>query len=271
MDFEQNGVKMFSNLWNKGGFILCTKGRAELSINGIRHHFSQGEVLVITPLVLVGEVNVSEEFAALSFVDDLKSYYDIFNRIADSPIPLMVYREPIWRIGESEQQYLAKQHAHLEQLARSMAASAGETARSLLDFQRRLLRQEAMLTAVNSHIEQVEWLPSSNSREVVVYRFILALHNNYRTHRSVAYYAAMANLSKSHFSAIVKQTTGQSPSAWIATITTTYAKFMLENSSMNIKQIAEQLNFPEQFTFRKYFKQHTGLSPKAYREQFLHK
>lgn len=40
---------------------------------------------------------------------------------------------------------------------------------------------------------------------------------------------------------------------------------------MNIKQIAEQLNFPEQFTFRKYFKQHTGLSPKAYREQYVHK
>ena len=41
--------------------------------------------------------------------------------------------------------------------------------------------------------------------------------------------------------------------------------------AMNIKQIAEQLNFPEQFTFRKYFKQHTGLSPKAYREQYVHK
>jgi len=106
---------------------------------------------------------------------------------------------------------------------------------------------------------------------VVVYRFILALHNNYHTHRSVAYYADMANLSKSHSSAIVKQTTGQSPSAWIVTITTTYAKFMLEKGSMNIKQIAEQLNFPEQFTFRKYFKQHTGLSPRAYREQFVHK
>lgn len=262
---------MFSNLWNKGGFILCTKGQAELSINGVRHNFSQGEVLVITPLVLVGEVSVSEEFAALSFVDDLMTYYDIFNRIADSPIPLMVYREPIWEIEVNEQQYLAKQHAHLEQLTHSMAESASETSCSLLDFQVRLLRQEAMLTVVNSRIRQVVWLPSSHSREMVVYRFILALHNNYHTHRSVAYYADMANLSKSHFSAIVKQTTGQSPSAWIATITTTYAKFMLEKGSMNIKQIAEQLNFPEQFTFRKYFKQHTGLSPKAYREQFVHK
>lgn len=262
---------MFSKLWRKGGFILCTKGQAELSINGTKHTLSQGNVLAITPLVLVGEVCESEDFTALSFVDDLKTYYDIFNRIADTPIPLMVYREPIWQINDDERAYLAKQYAHLEHLVEGMANSQSETSRSLLDFQVRLLRQEAMLTVVNSRIKQISWTASLHSREAIVYRFILALHSNYHSHRSVAYYADRANLSKSHFSAIVKQTTGQSPSAWIATITTTYAKFMLENSSMSIKQIAEKLNFPEQFTFRKYFKQNAGVSPKAYREQFVHK
>ena len=29
--------------------------------------------------------------------------------------------------------------------------------------------------------------------------------------------------------------------------------------------MATELNFPEQFTFRKYFKQHTGIAPKEYR------
>ena len=126
---------MFSNLWNKGGFILCTKGQAELSINGVRYNFSQGEVLVITPLVLVGEVSVSEEFAALSFVDDLKTYYDIFSRVADSPIPLMVYREPIWKIEASEQLYLTKQYAHLEQqtVAGENIASSRSRIEGILD------------------------------------------------------------------------------------------------------------------------------------------
>lgn len=34
----------------------------------------------------------------------------------------------------------------------------------------------------------------------------------------------------------------------------------------SIKEVAQQLNFPEQFTFRKYFKQHTGMSPSDYRD-----
>lgn len=260
---------MFADLWNKGGFVLCTKGCAELLINGVRYILSPGEVLVITPLVLVGEVSMSDDFVALSFVDDLKTYYDIFNHIADTPIPLMVYREPIWQIAEREQEYLVKQHCHFRELLDSVKEPMTGTNIPLLKLQARLLLQETMLTVVNGRIKQICLAPSSHASESVVYRFILALHDNYHIHRSVVYYARLANLSKSHFSYIVKKTTGQSPSVWIATITVTYAKFMLENSSMNIKQIAQKLNFPEQFTFRKYFKRYVGISPKEYRAKFM--
>lgn len=34
---------------------------------------------------------------------------------------------------------------------------------------------------------------------------------------------------------------------------------------LQIKEVAERLGFPEQFTFRKYFKTHTGVSPSEYR------
>jgi AraC-like DNA-binding protein len=33
---------------------------------------------------------------------------------------------------------------------------------------------------------------------------------------------------------------------------------------MQVKDVAAQLGFPEQFTFRKYFKTHTGMSPTEY-------
>ena len=34
---------------------------------------------------------------------------------------------------------------------------------------------------------------------------------------------------------------------------------------LQVKDIADRLGFPEQFTFRKYFKTHTGMSPTEYR------
>jgi len=33
-----------------------------------------------------------------------------------------------------------------------------------------------------------------------------------------------------------------------------------------VKEVADRLGFPEQFTFRKYFKTHTGISPTEYRK-----
>ena len=76
---EQNSRNFLIDLWNKGGFILCTGGRAELSINGKQYFLAQGEVLFITPLVLIRDVIFSEDFTFLSFVNELKVYYDIFN------------------------------------------------------------------------------------------------------------------------------------------------------------------------------------------------
>ena len=63
----------------------------------------------------------------------------------------------------------------------------------------------------------------------------------------------------------VKDKTGKTPSEWIADMTIVNAKLLLEQSGMSIKEIAAELNFPEQFTFRKFFKLHVGVPPKEYR------
>lgn len=269
---EQNDFHTFPNLLRKGGFLLCTRGSAELFVNGLQHSFSQGDVMIVTPLVLArlsSEVKPSEDFSYIQFTDDIKTFFDIFNLIADTPIPLAVYREPIWRVTPGEQQYITNQHAHLMRLFDSLTNADTDICRALLNLQIRMLRQEVMLEVVNNHINNVTCIKESSSRESAVYRFLISLHENYHLHRTVKHYADLVNLSTSYFTSIVKQATGQSPSEWIATITISYAKLMLEQRDKNIKQIAEELNFPEQFTFRKYFKQHTGLSPKAYREKML--
>ena len=42
-------------------------------------------------------------------------------------------------------------------------------------------------------------------------------------------------------------------------------RVMLKNSKMSIKQIAEELNFPNQSSLGKYFKEHYGTSPSHFR------
>ena len=45
------------------------------------------------------------------------------------------------------------------------------------------------------------------------------------------------------------------------------AKAMLKSSEQSIQEIADELHFANQSFFGKYFKHHTGFSPKEYRKQ----
>jgi AraC-like DNA-binding protein len=51
---------------------------------------------------------------------------------------------------------------------------------------------------------------------------------------------------------------------WINMVTINQAKNLLRQPDTQVKDVAAQLGFPEQFTFRKYFKTHTGMSPTEY-------
>ena len=44
------------------------------------------------------------------------------------------------------------------------------------------------------------------------------------------------------------------------------SKALLRSTNMTVQQIGDELNFPSQSFFGKYFKRLTGMSPKAYRE-----
>ena len=129
-----------------------------------------------------------------------------------------------------------------------------------------LLEQETMLEIIRVYFRNktVESHPM-DKKESIVYNFIYSLHFNFKQQRSVTFYADEARLSTGYFTAVVREKTGRTPSEWIIDITITQAKLLLEKTKKSIKEIAAELNFPEQFTFRKYFKQHTGIAPKEYR------
>ena len=59
--------------------------------------------------------------------------------------------------------------------------------------------------------------------------------------------------------------TGYSAVEWIERFVILEAKVLLKSSNLNIQQIADELHFPSQSFFGKYFKKLTGMSPKEYR------
>lgn len=255
--------------WNKGGFTLCTSGYADIIINEQKLRLTTGSIFIITPLIQISAIAPSEDFDTISFVCDLRVFYTIFNLISETGIPLKIRQYPCWQLTDDEFRFVTQQNERLHQKQARLNEDINSDERTLLVHLINLIRHETMLEVVGNHIRnypaQVDAISKQDS---IAYRFILALHENYCRQRSVSWYASEANLSPGHFTALIKAATGKTPSTWISTVTTSYAKRLLEQRNISIKQIASDLNFPEQFTFRKYFKQHTGLSPKEYRKNF---
>ena len=60
----------------------------------------------------------------------------------------------------------------------------------------------------------------------------------------------------------MKNLTGFTAVEWIERYVVLEAKVMLKASNLNIQQISDELNFPSQSFFGKYFKKNVGMSPK---------
>jgi AraC-like DNA-binding protein len=109
------------------------------------------------------------------------------------------------------------------------------------------------------------------AQEQVCDKFINLVSNNFKQERDIGFYANKLCISNKYLSTLLKQHTGMTALEWIERYVVLYAKSCLSSTSMNIQQISDELLFPSQSVFGKYFKRVEGISPRAYRHYILHK
>mgnify|MGYP002623282740 FL=1 len=95
--------------------------------------------------------------------------------------------------------------------------------------------------------------------------FIQEVHDGCQEHRDLKYYADRLCLSASYLAHVVSETSGRHASEWIKDAVILEAKAMLHKGSYTVQQVSLALNFPNQSFLGKFFKEHVGVSPSAYR------
>lgn len=94
-------------------------------------------------------------------------------------------------------------------------------------------------------------------------RFFRLLATNYKTNRSVKFYADKLNLTPKYLSTAIKRVTGRPILDWIHEAILIDAKMLLRTTDMTVQEISEQLNFSSPSAFVQFFKKHTGKTPKS--------
>lgn len=104
------------------------------------------------------------------------------------------------------------------------------------------------------------------SREqILTDNFLQKVRQYHKQERRVEYYAGELNLSPNYLSHVIKDVTGKTAGKWIDDYVALEAKALLKSTNMTIQQIADELSFPSQSFFGKFFKRVVGIAPKHYR------
>lgn len=163
---------------------------------------------------------------------------------------------------------------HLKPLHIEMALNNYSMLRTILthhDFD--FNREEAAFNCINllgsiiaqGVTNQPEVAAKASRRDEIVARFLQSVHENYREHRDLGFYSDQLCLSLKYMSHVVFEQTGRHPSRWIKDYVILDAKTMLRSGRYTVQQVADELNFPNQSFFGKYFKEAVGVSPKKWK------
>lgn len=107
--------------------------------------------------------------------------------------------------------------------------------------------------------------PLQTSAGRLTEKFLSLVQQHFKKERFLDFYADKLEVSGKHLSRTVKEATGFTAVDWIDRFVILEAKVLLKSTTMSIQQISDELNFNSQSFFGKYFKKHTGSSPKDFR------
>ena len=92
-----------------------------------------------------------------------------------------------------------------------------------------------------------------NRREQIFHDFLSLLEKNYTRERSISFYASQMCLTPKYLSTIIKEVSGKHGMQWIDDYVSLEAKALLRNGNLSVKQVSDQLHFPSQSMFGRFF------------------
>jgi AraC family transcriptional activator of pobA len=103
----------------------------------------------------------------------------------------------------------------------------------------------------------------------IVHSFIFLIDLHLKDHWTIDQYARQIGVSKERLTTAVRRATQKSPLELVHAHLMAEAKSMLENSSMQVAEVAYALGFRDAAYFNRFFSKIEGISPGRFRQQFF--
>jgi AraC-like DNA-binding protein len=239
---------------------ICLNGYLECSINMKQYQFTPNSFFVVLPGQILQYSHLSDDFSGLFLVLSRQFTDNLEFDIRDFAQVFLHLREhPSTPLNPQEMELLLDYHKILK---KTVQMSGNINRREIV----RLLIQ-AFFYGVNDILRQHAQSVNLNKlrSEALFNTFYELVLIHYADSREIGFYADKLHLTPKYLSSVIKNVTGKTAAEWINDYVVLQAKAMLKSTGLTIQEISDRLNFTNQSFFGKYFKQHTGMSPSAYR------
>lgn len=241
----------------------CTRGYAHFYQNGQEVEMRPGDLFVAFGFQTIDRLTAHDDFRLIALVQSRQFVQDtLMSMLHLWPYLLYLIENPVVSLDIRERRWIRLNYLEFLQRMREAQNHAfyTEVIQALL--------QTLYLDVCNFLEKRAPRSERSNSRVYnVFYQFMKILAQNYTREREVAWYAEQLELTPKYLSEVVKQVSGRPVSQWISTLVIMEIKSLLRSTNLNVKDISERLNFPNQSFMGKYFKNIVGCSPLDFRKE----
>ena len=264
-------------------FILCLRGHAAISIDGRSYNLYPDNVLICHPNIVLGESMSSMDFEFRGVVLS-KDYLQRLPLVStDNMWDVMMFFEkaPVLSLTPDEVKDFCRYYdlirprladTHLRYREELLSALLTALLYELSNIISRFADFRPQPFSAGSNVRFADFRPQPFSAGSNVFRnFLSLLSSSYPKSRSVAYYADKLCLTPKYLSTVCKEVSGETASELINRYVVKDIEFLLKQRGKSVKEICNELEFPNLSFFGRYVKKHLGLSPKLYREQVLDK
>lgn len=241
---------------------MCLKGEARYTVDTEERSVKSNDVIIVSEGQVLNNVWMSDDLSGIAIMMSVNFLNEVVQGVHDlSSLFLFSRTHPVFGLRADEVDNILTYF----NLIKSKVADSDHHFRS--DVVRSLMA--AMIYDISHVMYGVRQGGDKKQTraESIFTEFILLVEQNFRTERRVSWYAEQLCITPKYLSETVKGVSRRTPNEWIDKYVTLELRVQLKNTSKSIKEIARELRFPNQSFLGKYFKEHVGMSPSAYRKE----
>ena len=241
---------------------LCRHGKVQYSVDTEERMVAANDVIIISEGQVIDNFMLSSDLSGIAIlisqnffseiVKDIHGISSLFLFSRSHPVfglrqkeisTLMTYFDLIWNKMNDDEHHFRKD------VVRSLIATM------IYDLSQVIYRIQQQRSERQSRAESI------------FTEFIRLVEQNFRHERRVSRYATLMCITPKYLSETVKLVSRRTPNEWIDNYVALEIRVMLKNTTKSIKEIAEEMNFPNQSFLGRFFKEHVGMSPSEYRKR----